>query len=169
MTLWMRCDVQPLRFDMSIRYGTQCDDEEASVATNIDIIQDWHEAVNNADTDRLAALVTSGVEIAGPRGTTQGIDALVDWIDRARIQMVPLVWYQRGDTLVVCQHAAWPTESGEMGEAQKVVTVFHLRDGLICSIARYSNAPEALSVAGLSEADRVELRSAAPVAHEVGG
>ena len=121
----------------------------------IQIVSDWHEAVNSGDTKRLAELVSDDVEIGGPRGTARGLDVLIDWVGRSRIQMAPTDWYQRGETVVVCQQATWPTEDGTPGIPQKVGSVFVIRDARIKRIARYPDLVEAFAVTGLTEIDRV--------------
>jgi ketosteroid isomerase-like protein len=127
------------------------------MASTIDLIQRWHEAVNAADIAGLRDLVTDDVEIGGPRGTAHGRDVLIDWVGRARIQMEPTDWYQRGDTVVVCQRATWPDEDGAPGIPQKVGTVFVVHAGRINRIARYSGLADAFAETGLSEADRIEV------------
>lgn len=123
----------------------------------IRLVHAWYEALNAADTERLATLVCEDVEIGGPRGTAQGVDVLIDWVGRARIQMEPTDWYQRGDTIVVCQRATWPEEDGTPGIPQKVGTVFVVQDGRISRIARYSGLSDAFAETGLSEANRIEV------------
>jgi ketosteroid isomerase-like protein len=127
------------------------------MVSTIDLIQRWHVAVNAADIAGLGDLVTDDVEIGGPRGTANGRDVLIDWVGRARIQMEPTDWYQRGDTVVVCQRATWPTEDGAPGIPQKVGTVFVVEDNRISRIARYSGLSDAFAETGLSEADRIEV------------
>ena len=123
----------------------------------IQIVNDWHEAVNSGDTERLAELVSDDVEIGGPRGTARGMDVLIDWVGRSRIQMAPTDWYQRGEKVVVCQQATWPTEHGTPGIPQKVGSVFVVRDNRIERIARYPDLVEAFAVTGLAEIDRVVI------------
>ena len=127
------------------------------MSDSIHIVRLWHEAVNSGETERLAGIVSDDVEIGGPRGTTRGLDVLIDWVGRSRIQMVPIDWYQRGETVVVCQRATWPTEDGTPGIPQKVGSVFVIRDNRIEQIARYPDLVEAFAVTGLSEADRVQV------------
>jgi len=127
------------------------------MSTAIELVRQWHDAVNAADTERLATLVSNDVEIGGPRGTAQGVDVLIDWVGRSHIQMVPTDWYQQGDTLVVCQRATWPEEDGTPGIPQKVGTVFVVTDGRISRIARYSGLSDAFAETGLSEANRIEV------------
>lgn len=121
------------------------------------IVRLWHEALNSGDTERLAGLVSDDVEIGGPRGTAHGLDVLIDWVGRSQIKMVPTDWYQRGETVVVCQQATWPTEDGTPGIPQKVGTVFVIRDNRIEQIARYPGLAEAFAVTGLAETDRVTV------------
>lgn len=40
-------------------------------------------AVNAADPDRAAALVTDDVEVGGPRGAARGVDVLRGWVERS--------------------------------------------------------------------------------------
>jgi ketosteroid isomerase-like protein len=123
----------------------------------IQLVTAWHVAVNAGDTDRLAGIVSDDVEIGGPRGTARGLDVLIDWVGRSRIQMTPTDWYQRGETVVVCQQATWPTEDGTPGIPQKVGSVFVIRDGRIERIARYPDLVEAFAETGLAETDRATV------------
>jgi ketosteroid isomerase-like protein len=123
----------------------------------IQIVRAWHDAINAGNTDRLAGIVTADVDIGGPRGSASGRDALIDWVERTGIKMEPTDWYQRDETVIVCQRAAWPGEDGTPGVPQKVSSVFTFRDGKIAGIARYGDLVTAFREAGLSETDRVDI------------
>jgi len=122
---------------------------------SIEIVRDWHEAVNSDDTERLSGLVTDDVEIGGPRGLVHGREALIDWVERTGIRMEPTDWYQRGEVVVVCQQATWRTEDGMLGVPQKVGSVFVVRDNRIASIVRHAGLNDAFAATGLSETDRI--------------
>ncbi|MDQ3547744.1 MAG: nuclear transport factor 2 family protein [Chloroflexota bacterium] len=121
----------------------------------VEIVRAWHEAVNAGDTERLADLVANDVEIGGPHGSTYGLAVLIDWVGRTGIQMQPTDWYQRGETIIVCQRATWRSEDGEPGVPQNVGSVFIVRDNRIGSILRYADLSGAFAATGLSETDRV--------------
>lgn len=130
---------------------------EMTVHERIALVRDWHEAVNSGDTDRLANLVSDDVEIGGPRGLAHGRDVLIDWVERTGIRMESTDWYQRGETVIVCQQATWPTEDGTPGVPSSVGSVFVVRDGQIESIARYPDLIQAFAATGLAETDRVRV------------
>ena len=122
----------------------------------IQIVSAWHEAVNSGDAERLAELVSEDVEIGGPRGTDHGLEALVDWVERTGIQLEPTVWYQRGETVVVCQLATWPGEGGAPGDPQPAASAFVVHDDRILSIVRYADQIAAFGATGLVATDRVQ-------------
>jgi ketosteroid isomerase-like protein len=122
----------------------------------IQIVSEWHEAVNFGDAERLARLVSDDVEIGGPRGTDRGLEALVDWVERTGIQLEPTVWYQRGETVVVCQLATWPGEGGTPGDPQPAASAFVVHDDRILSIVRYADQVAAFGATGLAATDRVQ-------------
>ena len=123
----------------------------------IQLVREWHDAVDAGDTERLGSLVTDDVEVGGPRGSAYGRDALIDWVERTGIRMEPTDWYQRGETVIVCQRASWPGEDGTPGVPQKVSSIFTFRDGRIAGIARYGDLVTAFREAGLAETDRVHV------------
>ncbi len=122
----------------------------------IQIVRAWHEAVNSGDIEQLAELVSDDVQIGGPRGTAHGREALIDWVRRTGIRMVPTVWYQRGQTVVVCEQATWPGEDGTPGDPQSVASAFVVGDERIRSIARYADQSAAFGATGLAETDRIQ-------------
>jgi ketosteroid isomerase-like protein len=121
----------------------------------IQVVRDWHDAVNAGDAGRLAGIVTDDVEVGGPRGSAYGRDALIDWVERTGIRMEPTDWYQRGEMVIVCQRASWPAEDGTPGVPQKVASIFTFRNGQIAAVARYGDLVTAFREAGLTESDRV--------------
>ncbi|HYI13872.1 MAG TPA: nuclear transport factor 2 family protein [Thermomicrobiales bacterium] len=122
----------------------------------IQIVKAWHETVNSGDIGRLAGLVSEDVEIGGPRGTDRGPEVLVEWVERTGIRLEPTVWYQRGETVVVCQLATWPGESGTPGDPQPAASAFVVRDDRIMSIVRYADQIAAFGATGLAATDRVQ-------------
>jgi hypothetical protein len=121
----------------------------------IEIVNAWHESVNAGDSQRLAELVSDDVEIGGPRGIARGLQDLTDWVDRTHIRMEPAAWYQRGETVIVCQYATWLGEDGTPGDPQPVASVFVVRGNRITSISRHADQIAAFAASGLAETDRV--------------
>src|SRR5690349_15445676 len=58
----------------------------------LELVHDWHVALNAGDTSRLLALSTSDVEVGGPRGAGRGSQLLEEWVARAQIRLEPLRW-----------------------------------------------------------------------------
>lgn len=115
-------------------------------------IEAWHEALNAADTDRLAALSHPDVEVGGPRGSGRGAELLRDWVERANITLRPLRFFQRAETVVVEGDAEWRDGgSGETTGSRTLGSVFAVRDGRVSRVIRYPDLASALRAAGLYE------------------
>lgn len=116
------------------------------------IVQEWHDALNAGEIDRLMATMTADVAFRGPRGEGHGADLVRDWAQRAGIQLHPARWFHGGDAIVVTQQARWrDPESGEWGDPIPIASAFHLRDGRITRITRHGTVDEALAAADLDE------------------
>jgi hypothetical protein len=98
------------------------------------LVEAWHDAVNQRDDVRLRGLTTPEVSLGGPRGGQGGQDALVDWVSRSGITMVPLHRIAVGDRFAVVQEARWPGDP----EVHQVVTVFAFQNERISSIDRFA-------------------------------
>jgi ketosteroid isomerase-like protein len=120
----------------------------------IDIVREWHDAVNAGDIDHVVALVTDDVEVGGPRGSDRGVALMVDWLRRANIQLVPTSWRASGETVVAGQDASWRLEDGQATEPEPVASVFIVRDGRIASVVRHPNLATALAAASISSDDQ---------------
>jgi ketosteroid isomerase-like protein len=107
----------------------------------------WHDALNNGDVERLAALSHPDVEVGGPRGRTHGQQILLEWVDRANSRLEPGRTFGEADTVVVEQGAEW--QSAEPGVVQRVASVFVVSDGLVSSVVRYPDLASALRAANL--------------------
>lgn len=119
----------------------------------VDTVRAWHEAVNAGDLERLDGLVTDDVEIGGPRGISAGRKMHHEWIGRAKINLIPLRYWTRGDAAVAEESARWMLENGEMTPAMTAFSAFQLADDRITSITRFETLSEALAEAGLTAAD----------------
>jgi ketosteroid isomerase-like protein len=136
------------------------DDRNASAVA---IVWAFHDALNARDAGAVLALAAEDVRIGGPRGTGEGKPLLAEWVGHAGVTMEPQRWFHRDGTVVVEQVARWhDPATGEETSSQTVATVFGIRDGLIASIARYGDLGEAVTSAGLDEADAVTPNDSAP-------
>ena len=120
----------------------------------ISVVNDWQEAANQADAERLVALSDPAIEIVGPRGAGHGTQLLRDWLARAGLTLRTLRTFARGEIVVLAQAGVWRSvESGAtMGQAE-LASRFRVVDGRMVQFARHDTLAEALTAAGLSEAD----------------
>lgn len=115
-------------------------------------VEEWHSALNAANIERLLELSHTQVEVGGPRGRKSGNAKrlLGDWVKRANILLtVRRLFHIRG-TVVAEEEARWrDADTGEMGGAQIVGTIFTVRNGRVASILRHPGLEEALAAADL--------------------
>ena len=126
------------------------------MASALDIVQQWHSALNTGAVDAMVALVHEAVEIGGPRGTTSGADVVREWFGRANVRLHPLQFFARDNIVVVEENGEWlAPETGEVTGQQIIATVFQVRGGLITRLARYDDLETALRAGNLSRTDVV--------------
>lgn len=124
----------------------------------LDIVHNWHKALNNGDADQLVALVCQDVEVGGPRGTTSGRLVVYEWFGRANVHLKPTRFFNRENTVVVEELGEWLSpDTGEVIDSQVVATLFVVDDGLISRIIRYADLETALQEAGLDESDKAQV------------
>jgi ketosteroid isomerase-like protein len=109
-------------------------------ADPIQVVREWHAALNAGDIERLVSLSTADIEVGGPRGSGRGSQLLREWFERAGVRIEPLQIIEHGDALVVEQSATWPG-----GEPQRVASLFAVRDGRVARVIRYAGLEEALA------------------------
>ena len=116
----------------------------------------WQEAVNAQDETLLLQLSHPDIELVGPRGTAQGHEILVTWLERAGLTLETRRVFAKGDAVVFSQYGVWRSlEAGELQGEAEVASSFLVQDGQVTEIARYDTLAEALAHASLSEADEV--------------
>jgi ketosteroid isomerase-like protein len=132
--------------------------DRTGIASEVRIVQAWHEALNIGDVDRLVALSHPDVEVGGPQGTGCGTQLLREWVDRANIRLGPRRVFRRMDTVVVEQEARWSSpDTGQVTSSQVVASAFVVRDDQITRVVRYSELTGALRAVNLDES--YEIRS----------
>ena len=112
----------------------------------VQVLQDWHDAVNAGDVERAARCCSDDVAVAGPRGVGRGQDLVRIWLVRSGIrleQQEDLV--ESGGRFVVHELARWTTADAPPGAptgATPTWCVFTVSDGRVTSIARYDTESE---------------------------
>jgi hypothetical protein len=107
----------------------------------VQVLRQWHDAVNAGDIDGAVACCDVNVAVQGPRGVGHGHDLMRSWLARSGIRLEPqedLV--DTGGRFVVREVARWTTANAPDGaplEPTETWCVFTVDDGLVTSIARY--------------------------------
>jgi limonene-1,2-epoxide hydrolase len=104
----------------------------------MDVVQLWHEAVNAHDAALVETTVHADVTVGGPRGGSQGVAVLREWVERSGITLRPVAVERDGDGYLVEQEASWAG-----GEPVRVATVFEVPGGRIASIVRFDSVEDA--------------------------
>ncbi|MDQ3696057.1 MAG: nuclear transport factor 2 family protein [Chloroflexota bacterium] len=132
-----------------------------TTASPVEVVQIWHDALNEGNVDRLLDHVTDDVEVVGPRGASRGAAVIREWAGRAGMQLVPVQWFARGDQVVVEAEAAWTdARTGVVSEPVLAATAFRVVDDRIVRLARYDDVGTALNAAGLAESDMLLIEGA---------
>ena len=126
---------------------------------NIQIVELWHEALNIKHKKGLSDLVKENVKMVGPKGNVEGVNIMLEWIDRANIMLTPKRYFQLNDIVIVEELAVWyEAETEKEMDTALLASVFVLENGLITSIQRYNSINEAFDVTGLNELTLVERK-----------
>lgn len=121
------------------------------------VVQEWQEAANHQDIERLLALSDPEIEIVGPRGAGYGHQLLRDWLGRAGLTLETRRVFGRGEVVVLAQHGVWRSvETGEFRGEADLASRFRVKGGgRVVQFARYDSLDEALSHAGLGWEDEI--------------
>src|SRR5689334_18680914 len=123
----------------------------------VGIVQAWQDAVNRQDRDRLAELSDQNIEIIGPRGSAYGHQVLRDWLQRAGLTLETQRIFARDGVVVVAQHGVWQSvATGGVPSDTEVASIFRVNGGRVVQYARFDTVHEALTKAGLTEADEIQ-------------
>ena len=107
----------------------------------VQVLRQWHDAVNAGDIDGAVACCDENVAVQGPRGVGHGHDLMRSWLPRSGIRLEPqedLV--DTGGRFVVREVARWTTANAPDGaplEPTETWCVFTVDGGMVTSIARY--------------------------------
>ena len=118
------------------------------------IVQEWQDAANAQNIERLLELSAPNIEIVGPRGSGFGHQLLRDWMARAGLTLKTLSVFVRGEKVVVEQHGAWRSqETGEVTGEKTLASAFQVDDRHVVKFARYDDLDTAFEVTGLRQFD----------------
>lgn len=122
----------------------------------LDMVADWHTALNEGKVERMVEKVRPDVEVGGPRGKAQGAEIVREWFGRANVRLWPLRYFARQETVVVEEKGEWISpDTGQVSGSQTVATVYTVRGNLIAKIVRYDSVETALKEGGLGWQDEV--------------
>lgn len=125
------------------------------------MVEEWSDAVNQRDGDRLMHLSHEAVQVVGPRGSFQGRQVLSDWLTRAGFSARALRWFCGDNGSVVERDARWvDVATGEELGHTVVASQFQVSGAVVAGYQRHDHLGVALTAAGLNERDEVlERRS----------
>jgi hypothetical protein len=128
---------------------------------SLGVVEEWLDAVNRGDGQRVIELSADDVEITGPRGSARGRQVLAEWLARAGYSAEALRWFcGSGGRVVVEQEARWSEmPSGVVRGRARVGSQFVVSDGVIRYYQRHESLDHALRAAGLDTAAEVTSRS----------
>lgn len=121
------------------------------------VVEEWLEAVNRGDGQRVEQLSAEDVEIVGPRGSAHGRQVLSQWLTRAGFSASARRWFCGADgSVVVEQDARWVdlATGSEVGRAV-VASAFVVDGAVVARYARHDGLDAALVAADLDRADEV--------------
>lgn len=126
------------------------------MATELEIVQRFHDQFNAGQRDEVMAMATDDVSVGGGRGEGQGPHLLREWVSRATTTMTPLRWFRKDDIVVVEERIEWRTGADDRVTDSTVWGMaFTLAEGKITAIGRYANLGEAVTSSGLDESHEV--------------
>ena len=127
-----------------------------NISENISLINDWINAVNEKNIEKVVRLSSEDSEIVGPRGSARGRDVLSDWIARAGIRLQTLRRFANSKHVAIEQQAAWESPQTEGRQSTALVSTHFTIAGVVISrIARFDSLQPALEDASLSEQDEI--------------
>ena len=112
----------------------------------------WHDALNAADIETLAALSSDDIEIGDAHGAAQGHEALRTWATshRATTQLGQLYVH---DGIVVAEQK--PSGADDPGAATNALAFRVVRDH-VTSVFRHESLASALAATELTASDAIE-------------
>ena len=120
------------------------------------IVQDWQDAANRQDIDRLVELSDPQIEIVGPRGSGYGLQLLRDWLGRAGLTLDTQRIFVRDNVVVMAQHAVWRSvETGTVTGEADIASRFRVEGGRIGQYARFDSLAAALAGTNLCAEDEL--------------
>jgi hypothetical protein len=115
------------------------------------VVEEWPDAVNRGEGQRMLELSAADLEIVGPRGSARGRQVRAEWLARAGMCPEVLRWFcGSGGSVVVEQEARWgDMPGGAVRGRARVGSQFMVSDGAISYYQRHESVDQALRAAGL--------------------
>lgn len=108
-------------------------------------IQQWIKALNSGDIDALLAISKPDIAIAGPRGTSHGIEILRAWYMNTHLTLDVEQQLVHNDQVISVGIAHWhDTDGSELGTASTAFLMRVTTNGLVAELSRHD---EGLSAA----------------------
>ncbi len=114
------------------------------MSSAVEVVQQWHDAVNARDIDAALALCADEVGVGGPQGLGHGHDLMRAWLTRSGISLEPqeeLV--ERDGRVAVHELAQWRVADAPTGTPSKAPeetwVVFEVADDLIRVVRRFES------------------------------
>lgn len=122
------------------------------------IVQEWQDAANHQNIDRLVELSSPDIEVIGPRGSGHGYQLLREWLSRAGLHLTTLRAFVHDNYVGVAQHGVWRSvETGEVTGERDLASRFLIDGHRVGQYARYDSLDVALNDAGLHYSDEIPL------------
>jgi ketosteroid isomerase-like protein len=112
----------------------------------------WHDALNTADFETLAALSSDDIELGEAHGAAQGHEALRRWAASRQVTTELGRMYVHDGIVVAEQKASAADNPGAVTDAALAFRVVHDR---VTSVFRHASLAAALEATELTEADLV--------------
>lgn len=126
----------------------------------LELVEDFHAAVNGADARSLEKLAADDIVLAGPSNEGTGRALLKPWLVQSGLSFRPLRWFYGGDRTVVVEQLVHRPERGprnrKVWTEERLASAFIVNDGRITRCERFTDLPSALSATGLTLRHEVE-------------
>lgn len=86
--------------------------------------------------------------MGGPKGGVEGVNVMLEWIDRAQISLKPVRYFAEDKIIIAEEQAEWHFPETGM-TTQTVASVFEIENNFIVSVHRYEDLNKAFEMIGL--------------------
>lgn len=117
-------------------------------------VQEWQDAANSRDIERLMSVSDPNIELVDPHGFAHGHQVLKEWLEQAGLQLTTVKVFVRGNTVVASQDAVWRSmETNVVIGKARVASIFRVDHNRVVYVNRLDSLDAAFERSGLSELD----------------